>query len=255
MIISSIHETSARGAISTGFQDKTGVGVRVTMERVTCPPACPFRAAECYAEVGTVSWHWNKVDSGERGLAWSELVAAIGAMKAGAWWRWAQAGDLPSSGRNRIDGVRALELARAARGRPAVAYTHYPVTDGSREALWNAATLRAMAREGFSVNASCETLDQVDRAMNMGLPAVVVQPETSPDMLVTPQGRRGVFCPAQRDGGATTCFGGKGTRACGGGTPLCGRGEREWFVIFKAHGVRKNALNERFATGQLAKAA
>jgi hypothetical protein len=255
MILSSAFESSARGALSHGFQDKTGVGVRVTMERVTCPAACPMRGRECYAETGTVSWHWNKVDRGERGLPWPQLVGAIAAMPLGAWWRWAQAGDLPAGGHNRIDGVRALELARAAKGRPAVAYTHYPVTDGTRESLWNAATLRQMAREGFHVNASCETLSQVDRAMNMGIPAVVVQPEDSPDTLVTEQGRRGVFCPAQRDGGKTTCFGGKGTRACGGGTPLCGRGDREWFVIFKVHGVRKNQLNERFATGQLAKAA
>lgn len=251
--IADAHEP--RGAISTGFQDKTGVGIRITMERITCPPACPLRGEECYAEVGTVSWHWNKIDRGERGFAWPELCAQVASLPRGAWGRWAQAGDCPSAGPDRIDRARMHEMATAAIGLPLVGYTHYPVTDNSAESLWNVEALKSLRARGFNLNASCETLEQVDVAIDRGLTAVIVQPESAPDMLTTPGGRKVVFCPAQRDGGKTTCFGGKGTRACGGGVPLCGRSDRDWAVMFKAHGVRVRALNERFATGDLAKAA
>lgn len=257
MFIHSDDSELVRGGITDGFQAKTGVGVRVSMQRVTCPAACPFNTPDgpCYANAGPVSWYWNRLDRGTAGVTWPELVSQVGGMPLGVWWRWAQAGDCPGKGKNRIDRDKMLELADAARGKPAVGYTHYPVTDGSREALWNLNVLHELRHRGFNLNVSCESLAQVDQAVDRGLTAVVVQPEDSPDTAVTPKGRRGVFCPAQRDDGATTCFGGKGTKACGGGIPLCGRSDRDWFVIFKAHGVRKNALNERFEQGDLRRAA
>lgn len=267
MIIGVEGHEEPRGSISRGFQAKTGGGIRITMARITCPAACPLRGRRpgdaddvdgrgpCYAETGTVSWHWNRIDDGSRGVLWPELVSQVAAEPRGAWGRWAQAGDCPSIGVNRIDRDRMHELATAAIGLPLVGYTHYPVTDNSREAAWNVATLLSLKARGLNLNASCETLEQVDTAVDRGLTAVIVQHEDAPDSLVTPKGRKVVFCPAQRDDGKTTCFGGKGTRACGGGTPLCGRADRDWAVMFKAHGVRTGKLNQMFADGQLAKAA
>ena len=53
---------------------KTGNMVVVTSSRHTCPPACPFKDAGCYADGGPLRIHWDKVTSGERGMDFNQLI-------------------------------------------------------------------------------------------------------------------------------------------------------------------------------------
>lgn len=239
MIIANETESELRVGIVDGWQEKTGVGIRTTIQSISCPPACPFMDdGGCYAAAGTVSWYWAKIDKGTSGMAWGEFIARVRHFPR-APWRHAQAGDHAGHA-NKLDRDKCIELARANDGRKVVSYSHYPVTDSSREALWNLEVFAEMRALGFNVNASCETFAQVDTAIARGMTAVCVVPEDAPTTARTPQGRRGVVCPAQRDEN-TTCFGGKGSRACGNGTPLCAIAGRDWFVMFKVHGVRTRA--------------
>lgn len=56
---------------------KTGKIAVTTSSSSTCPKSCPFKGNGCYAEGGPLRIHWDKVNSGERGITFSELIKSI----------------------------------------------------------------------------------------------------------------------------------------------------------------------------------
>lgn len=91
------------------------------------------------------------------------------------------------------------------------------------------------------INASCDTPDQAVHAWGLGLPVTVTAPQGA-DLArpVTYKGVRFVQCPEQ-SGHVESCA------KCGNGRPLCARAERDYVIVFSAHGqgARKVATEER----------
>lgn len=79
------------------------------------------------------------------------------------------------------------------------------------------------------INASCDTIDQALAAVAMGRPATVAAPAGT----VWPYRVAGVDfvqCPAQLSEDFDCA-------RCGGGRPLCARGDRDYVIVFVAHGT------------------
>jgi len=91
------------------------------------------------------------------------------------------------------------------------------------------------------INASCDTPDQAVHAWGLGLPVTVTAPQGA-DLArpVTYKGVRFVQCPEQ-SGHVESCA------KCGNGRPLCARAERDYIIVFSAHGqgARKVATEEK----------
>ena len=65
-----VHFTPRSGNSKTG-----DIPVTISASK-TCPPACPFRGAGCYADIGPLMIHWRRVDKGE-GISWDQLCKNI----------------------------------------------------------------------------------------------------------------------------------------------------------------------------------
>lgn len=207
--------------------EKTGPIPVSLSERSTCPDACSFKGAGCYAEGWPMRLHWDKV--GQRGVEWDAFCAQIEALPAGQLWRHNAAGDLPGEN-DALDTGALAELVAANEGKRGFTYTHKPLTRETRAAI-SEATLR-----GFTVNVSCDSLDAVDN-LGMALPTVVVLPmlekgEAEPKVTLTPGGHRVVTCPAQYR--STNCA------ECG----LCQRADRNYSIGFRAHGFARRKVSD-----------
>jgi len=114
------------------------------------------------------------------------------------------------------DYLQALRFAVPRRGH-AWTYSHFP-----------AELLPAPAPGETVINASCDTIPQALDAMAAGRPAVVAAPAGTmwPH---TVGGVKFVQCPAELSDNFTC-------DQCGGGRPLCARGDRDYVIVFVAHG-------------------
>lgn len=200
--------------------------------RQTCPSNCPLSGdGGCYAEAGFhTRLNWNKVDSGERGLDWPLFLAKIEALPKDQLWRHNVSGDLPAVRDNEINSFKVRQLIKANKGKRGFTYTHYPLTVENRKVIVESNVM------GFTINASCETIDQAVKVHKSGIPSVTLLPEDAPKK----QEHDGVTiatCPATYMD--TSC------KECG----LCARQDRNVVVGFPVHGTRKNAA----ATNLIAK--
>ena len=114
------------------------------------------------------------------------------------------------------DYLQALREA-VPRGGQAWTYSHFP-----------AALLPVPATGETVINASCDTMADALAAVAIGRPAVVAAPAGTV-WPATREGVRFVQCPAELSEGFTCA-------QCGGGRPLCARGDRDFVVVFVAHG-------------------
>ena len=224
----------------------TKVGKRVvvtTTSRSSCPDACPLKPEYdedgklipkgCYGDQFHMKMHWDKVTSGERGYSLDELTKRIAKLPYKSMVRHDQVGDLPGDGKFTLYRDSCLKLAKAFRRSLAWSYTSYPLTG------FNLETIREMLRLDFVINKSCFSLEQVDSAMDLGIPATVVLPsKTKGRKLRTPKGRIVARCPAEmsKDINCGNCGGSKG--------PLCLRKDRDFAVSFYAHGIFKKLVDK-----------
>jgi hypothetical protein len=225
---------------------KTGPVTTTTTGRTSCSDACILKATVeedgsitsngCYAEQYPMKYHWDKVDSGERGHSLDEFIQLLTSLPYGQLVRHNQAGDLPGDGKFTLYRDDCFKLAKAFRRVNAFTYTSYPLTP------FNVDTVKEMIQLGFVVNKSCFSLKHVDEAMDAGLPATVVLPSSTKERkLLTPKGRVVARCPAElsKDISCSNCGGGKG--------PLCLRKDRDFAVGFVAHGGQKKKTDEALA--------
>tara|TARA_B100001113_G_scaffold35498_1_gene25280 strand:+ start:288 stop:968 length:681 start_codon:yes stop_codon:yes gene_type:complete len=207
---------------------KVGPITVTTSERSSCPSDCPFKDESCYAESGFhLRMHWDKVSSGERGTDWNGLCDFIAnKVKTGDIWRHNQAGDMPHV-LGMLNEPMIKQLVEANKGKRGYTYTHHKLSPLNVKVLKNAND------NGFTINASCETLEQVDNAIDKGLPAAVVIPSDKEPPKTTPKGRRVMVCPAQtqEDMNCAKC-------------KLCSVSNRRCAVAFFAHGTRENKANQ-----------
>lgn len=80
------------------------------------------------------------------------------------------------------------------------------------------------------INASCDDTREAVRTVELGRPAVYAAPADTADQWPRKiSGVRFVRCPAETVD-SVTCA------SCGGGRPLCARGDRDYVIVFVAHG-------------------
>jgi len=194
---------------------KTGHISVSTSAMETCPSSCPLINAGCYAKSGPLVMHWRKVSNGERGLSFREFTRYIKKLPEGQLWRHNQAGDLPgpSANSNRIDSRKLKSIVAANLGRKGFTYTH---KKDPRDLKY----IKAANEAGFTINMSCESLDEALHYKSLGIPSVCI--------VDTPNKRIGndlVVCPAQTCENVTCAD-------CG----ICQVANRKFVVGFLAHG-------------------
>lgn len=207
---------------------KTGPIPTTTSERSSCWNGCPFYDKGCYAKSGPQALHWRKVSEGERGMSWDAFCKAIRDIQRGQIWRHNVSGDLPHNGLGDIEEDKVTQLVNANKGRRGYTYTHHPLNEG------NIKVIRECNDNGFTVNASTESVEVADKVMTEhGIPAVaVINSEESRRFFNTESGRKVIVCPATIHDNVTCA-------TCG----LCQKADREFVIAFPAHGTAKKTVN------------
>lgn len=207
----------ARLFVRSGNRKLGGIPSSIT-SRDTCPNACSFYEAGCYAEYHVLAYHWRQV--GAKGDSWEDFCAQVAALPKEQLWRHNVAGDLPGVG-DRIHAAKLAQLVEANRGRRGFTFTHKHLVTTDRDAIARANT------RGFTVNMSADSLREADRLaeFDAGPVAVVLPSDVSDEAFRTPRGRQVVVCPAQTAAGLTCA-------SC----RLCSHADRRSIVGFRAHG-------------------
>ena len=161
-------------------------------------------------------------------MAWAEFTSAIRKLKRGQLWRHNVSGDLPHSA-GVIDSAKVASLVDANRGRKGYTYTHHILNPENVKVLQDANT------GGFTINASCESVEQADQIMSEhNIPSVAVVPSTeSRRFFTTSSGRKVIVCPA-------TVHDNVSCADCG----ICADANRSAVVAFPAHGNAKKTVNQ-----------
>lgn len=211
---------------------KTGpIGVTMT-ESKSCPDTCSLKGAGCYARFSFVGTQWRQLDKGTHGIEWDEFIRELSVMPNGYTFRHNVAGDLPHNN-GTINREMMLDLIKASKRKTGFTYTHHEMT------IENQAIVMMANYGGFTVNVSCDNLDQVDSMLALGLPVATILPEVVGKSTVTPKGNRVITCPATyRDD--VTCA------TCGGDRPLCARADRGYAIGFPVHGAGKKKAEKVF---------
>jgi len=135
------------------------------------------------------------------------------------------------SGSSRIDKAYLRAVFDAVpRGGQAWTYSHFPA-----EALPRPETGKTV------FNASCDNVRDAIEAAARGRPAVYAAPLGTqwPQKI---HGVRFIRCPAELSENFTC-------RDCGNGRPLCARGERDYVIVFVAHGNGKKRVGSETGGG------
>lgn len=207
---------------------KTGPIPTTMTEKSSCPSSCPLRNNGCYAENFPLALHWGRV--ADTGISAHELADKLATLPTGQLWRHNVAGDLPTLADGTIDMGEMSPILYAVRVRQlkTIVYTHHMLTRSNIERLQE---LRSLS---VNVNASCESLNQVNHALDNGINAVMVVPVGSPKREKIGNTTL-IKCPAQYLENVTCA-------SCG----LCARDRvgKRVAVTFEAHGARKGSVME-----------
>ena len=125
--------------------------------------------------------------------------------------------------------LAALRLAVPRNGQ-AWTYSHFP-----------AELLPVPAPGETVINASCDTMPDALAALAIGRPAVVAAPAGTV-WPYTLEGVRFVQCPAELAENFDCA-------QCGGGRPLCARADRDYVIVFVAHGSGARLVGDDQAGG------
>lgn len=205
---------------------KTGrMGVSYRSES-TCPTECTFYRSGCYG-TGRL---WAYANKSANGMSIESATDAIRkASPSGArYFRDRVLGDIANA-----DGTADVDyLVNIAKACEPVGVTPYGYTHA-----W-----RAMSREdvervrasGYALNASCETLADVEHANALGLDPVLVNDAIPEGTRVA--GRKVVTCPEQT-GRVADCA------SCG----ICATVDRRNVIRFTVHGTAKRAAHAAIA--------
>ena len=220
-------------AVDVSANRKLGGLFATSSSKNTCPITCPFlkeNGGGCYGDGGPVAVHWNALSRGERGGSFAALLERIKRLPAGVLWRHNTVGDLVSI--NTAAGRRMLgQLTEANAGKRGFTYTHHKRTPMARQVM------RTATANGFTVNASCQSLAEADAAVAYGLRAVVVVPhDESRVAWDSPGGNRVVTCPHARrsDVKCATC-------------KLCSSRPSNVIIAFPAHGASYKRAEQALA--------
>lgn len=207
---------------------KTGKMPVSTSSEDTCPPSCPWKEKGCYAKYGPLSWHWKKVNTGQRGMDWEAFMKAIHKLPEGTLWRHNQAGDLVGND-GKICRVHILDLITFNSGRCGYSYTHY-----NPRLKWNRQLIRRANDQGFTINLSADSIKEADEFMKLGCGPVTTLVNSTEERksFQSPDGNRITICPAMTTEGMTC-------EKC----RLCAKPDRKSIIAFPTHGSGKNHID------------
>jgi hypothetical protein len=189
--------------------------------RASCPLSCGLYQ-ECYGKAGRAALHWAKDD----GASFADLIDWVSRLPKRAMWRFGVVGDFPGDG-IKLCRESVMAIARANKRRPLLAYSHYPINAANLE------TLRAARDAGMTINASCDSLNDIKTARAAGIPAVTYTSAHDTRKAWTDAGMRFVTCPNQSTKAAPQC------KDC----QLCANGNRDYVIVFRAHATKRNSIN------------
>ena len=211
---------------------KTGpIAVSMT-ESKSCPDSCQLKTNGCYAKTSFVGIQWRQLDKGTHGIEWQDFISELSSLPYGSIFRHNVAGDLPHEN-GMILGDKIKDLVQALKRKTGFTYTHHVMNHE------NQAIVKYACAHGFTVNASCDNLTQVDLMMALGLPVATILPEVSEKLTYTPAGNKVVTCPATYND-KVQCSN------CGSGKPLCSRADRNYAIGFPVHGAGKKKAEKVF---------
>ena len=212
---------------------KIGAMPCTNSHRNTCPPSCPLIENGCYAHAGFhTRLNWDKLTRGERGDTWTALMNSISALPVNTLWRHNVSGDLPGD-RDTISKSAVNDLVDANQGKRGFTYTHYPMD------RHNSALIRKANKNGFTINASANNLNQASQYHKRGLPTVTIisENEHGAEWRKIERGDMSVIqCPAEYK--KTDC------KAC----KLCSHATRKTVVGFTVHGSQKQRAENVIAS-------
>ena len=211
---------------------KTGpIAVSMT-ESKSCPDTCQLKTNGCYAKTSFVGIQWRQLDNGTHGIEWDEFISQLSSLPYGSIFRHNVAGDLPHDNEI-IDEDKIRNMAYALKRKIGFTYTHHVFSPE------NINTIKKANQQGFTINVSCDNLNQVDQVMALGVPAATILPEVSDKVTYTPAGNKVITCPATYND-KVQCFN------CGSGKPLCARSDRTYAIGFPVHGAGKKKAHKVF---------
>jgi len=219
---------------------KTGKIPTTISSQTTCPSTCPLKNSGCYAELGHLAMHWNRISS-KNDYTFVNMLDDIKQFKDGQLWRHNVAGDLKpyAKYKNRIVKSSLEALVKANTGKRGFTYTHYPVLT-HKDARWNRELIAKANKDGFTINLSADNSTHADKLAELGIaPIVTILPSHYIDRKTTktPAGRKILVCPATNTEGVTC-------KTCG----LCQVANRKTIIGFPAHGSRTRMVNRMLAS-------
>jgi hypothetical protein len=206
---------------------KTGSIPVSISESETCPTSCPFYNAGCYADYGNSAIHFKTWRFDKAATNYDQFLEKIQNLPKSQIWRHNEAGDLAGNGES-IDQDALAALVHANEGKRGFTYSHKALTSEQ-----NIALVQYANNNGFTVNASCETLEQIELANSAGVPACLTVSENGPQKIKTESGTIGLTCPNELNK-SIQCD------RC----QLCAKSGRKFFVIFHAHGSGKAKIKD-----------
>ena len=228
--------------IPKSSNEKTGNIIQSYSARTTCPNRCPLKGHGCYADNYHTSRQWDRCEnvadpryvSNSKDLTLSLIEAIAPRAKKGdteVLFRHNVAGDIAHENSNIIDVSRVNAIADACKSAGKVTgvtvrgytYTHCEISSQNTKVIHEALD------KDFIINYSCETVNEVKKANDLGCDAVItaINPEETINELKK-VGIRAVQCPAQTHDNVSC-------ESC----KLCSR-HRVTTVVFKIHGNGSN---------------
>ena len=199
---------------------KTGTMPVTRTDKSSCPLSCGSYAG-CYAKSGPSAIHWNKLNN--EGLTIDGLVSKIDTIERGAIWRMNEAGDLPgineSIDTESMDKIIAVNSKRKLQG---FTYTH-------KKSMQAIDYVQSANKKGFTINVSCDTIDEVKKFHAMGLPCVAISDTNKKVSYI--DNIKLVQCPAEYNE-KLTC------KTC----KMCANSVRDYVIRFTPHGTSKKKI-------------
>ncbi len=186
--------------VAVSSNSKTG-GIAVTStSSESCPTACPFiktiiadsikkQLNGCFADYSFTGIQWRALD--KHGIDFAQLLRNLRHLDKFAKLRLNVMGDLPHKDQTiLVDLFNQLVDIIVKRQLNTILYSHHDLTIES-----NLLAFQQAFKRGLHVNASCESIQQAQHALNNGINAVVVLPVGSIEKTMKIDDVRVVRCP------------------------------------------------------------